>query len=159
MTRVSAMEAMQERLPGRGATMEGASEYVFVAEPGAAFGALRAVVLERRLAVLPEDALDRRLAFRPAGPADAQITALCAILDVGHGLSKLVVVCVDEADGSVVAPDPSFSGLFMHVEHTLHTAWGNRNGVALPPVIEVEQRFETEEGEARALALPPLQIS
>jgi hypothetical protein len=139
--------------------MEASSEYVVVAGPGAAFEALMDVVIERQLAVVEEDGLHRRLAFRLGGPPGGQIKALCAILDIGYGFSKLVVVCVDEADGCVVAPDGSLAGLFMQVEHTLHTMWGNRNGVALPPTVEVEPMLNTEEGEAGEFALSPLQVS
>ena len=150
---------VESGLAGKGLTMEGSSEYMVVARPGAAFEALREVVLERQLALVEEDVPYRRLAFRLGRPQDGQIKALCTILDVGDGFSKLVVVCVDEADGSVVAPDASLTGLFIQVEHTLHTAWGNRRGVALPPVIEFERRLHIEKGARREFALPPLQFS
>jgi hypothetical protein len=112
---------------------EGSSEYVFVEETGATFEALREVVRERQLPVVEEDPWHRRLSFR-LGRSEhgGQIRALCAILDVGHGLSKLVVVCVNEKDGSVVAPDGSLPPLFMQIEHTLHTRWGWTRGFALP---------------------------
>jgi len=113
--------------------MEGASEYVVVAGPGATFEALREAVLDRELPILEDDPRHRRLAVRLAQPHESeQFKALCAILDGGHGLTKIVVVCVDQ-DGGVVPLDPSLQSLFMRVEHTLHTASGGRRAVALPP--------------------------
>jgi hypothetical protein len=53
----------------------------------------------------------------------------------------------------------SLPGLFRQVEHTLCAAWGNRTGVALPPVIEFEQTLPTEHGAQREFALPPLQFN
>jgi hypothetical protein len=115
--------------------MEGSSEYIVVEGAEATFEALRDVVRERRLSVVEDDPPHRRLAFRLNHAQDgAQIKALCAILDLGHGLSKLVVVCFDEADGSVVAPDASLNGLFIHVEHTLHTASGKQRVLADTPI-------------------------
>jgi hypothetical protein len=113
------------------------SEYIVVRRAGATFEALREAVRERRLSVLEDDPRHLRLAFRLDGPQEGrQIKALCAILDVGQGLSKIVVVCVDEADGSVVAPDGSLQGLFMQVEHTLHTKRRTRE-VFAPPRLQV----------------------
>jgi hypothetical protein len=42
------------------------------------------------------------------------------------------VVCVDEADGSVVSPGASLDGLFMHIEHTLHATRGKQGEFTLP---------------------------
>jgi hypothetical protein len=44
------------------------------------------------------------------------------------------VVCIDEVDGAVAAPDASLQGLFMQIEHTLHTASGMRSILPLPPI-------------------------
>jgi hypothetical protein len=119
--------------------MKGASEYIFVAGVATTFDALRKAVLERNLPVIEEDPRHLRLAFRLDQPAGAEVTkALCAVLDVGHGLSKMVVVCVDEMDGGVIAPESSLDGLFIQVEHTLHTAGGKRTAFALPPLTKVE---------------------
>jgi hypothetical protein len=119
--------------------MKGASEYIVVAGVTATFEALRRAVRERNLSTIEEDPRHLRLAFRLDQPAEGEVTkALCAVLDVGHGLSKMVVVCLDEVDGSVVAPDASLAGLFIQVEHALHTASGKRTGFALPPLTEVE---------------------
>jgi hypothetical protein len=141
-----ATRAGMDRSPGA-RVMEGSSEYVLVEGTGATFDALRDVLRERRLPVVEEDPWRRRLAFRP-GRAEhgGQIKALCAIFDVGHGLSKLVVVCVDETDGSVVAPDDSLPGLFMQVEHTLHSTWGWTRGFALPPAVRAEKALHAERG-------------
>jgi hypothetical protein len=105
--------------------MKGASEYIVVAGVTATFDALREAVRERNLSTIEEDARHLRLAFRLDQPAEGEVTkALCAVLDVGHGLSKMVVVCVDEVAGSVIAPDAALDGLFIQVEHRLHTASG-----------------------------------
>jgi hypothetical protein len=117
----------------------GSSEYIVVAGVTDTFEALRDAVRERNVSTIEEDARHLRLAFRLDQPAKGEVTkALCAVLDVGHGLSKMVVVCVDEVDGSVLAPDASLDGLFIQVEHTLHTAGGKRMGFALPPLTHVE---------------------
>jgi hypothetical protein len=119
--------------------MTGASEYIVVAGVAATFEALRESVRERNLSVVEEDPRHLRLAFLLDQPAAAEaIKALCAVLDVGHGLSKMVVVCLDEVSGSVVAPDASLDGLFFQVEHTLHTASGKCMGFVLPPLAQVE---------------------
>jgi len=115
--------------------MEGASEYIVVAGAGATFEALRDAVLEWELPIVEDDPRHRRLAFRlDRAHESAQTKALCATLDAGRGLSKIVVVCVDADDGSVVAPDAFLEGLFMQVEHTLHTTSGGHRAVALPPI-------------------------
>jgi hypothetical protein len=114
--------------------MEGASEYVLVARTGVTFDALREAVGARGLPIVEDDARHRRLAFRLDRPRESgQTVALCAILDAGHGLSKIVVVCIDD-QGGVVAPDPSLQGLFIQVEHTVHTVRGTQRVVALPPI-------------------------
>jgi hypothetical protein len=119
--------------------MKGASEYIVVAGVTATFEALREALRHRNLSMIDEDPRHLRLAFRLDQPAEGEVTkALCAVLDAGHGLSKMVVVCVDEVDGSVLAPDASLDGLFIQVEHTLHTAGGKRMGLALPPLTQVE---------------------
>jgi hypothetical protein len=38
----------------------------------------------------------------------------------------LIAVCVDEADGSVVAPDATLAGLLIHVERALQTLSGKQ---------------------------------
>jgi hypothetical protein len=117
--------------------VKGASEYIVVAGVGPTFSALRGAVRERLLSVVEEDPRQLRLAFRLDHPQEGEVVkALCTVVDIGHGLSKLVVVCVDEADDRAVAPDAFLNGLFIQVEHTLHTARGERMGVALPPLIK-----------------------
>jgi hypothetical protein len=114
--------------------MEGASEYVVVAGTGATFDALGEAVRTRGLSIVEDDARHRRLAFRlDQPPRSGQIVALCAVLDAGHGLSKIVVVCLDD-QGGVAAPEPSLQGVFMQVEHTLHTVKGAQRVVTLPPI-------------------------
>lgn len=110
--------------------MEGASEYVVVGGATATFEALREVVGQRPLSVVEEDLRHRRLAVRFDEPqGGGQIKVLCAILDIGHGLSKLVAVCVDEANGSVMAPDATLTSLFIQVEHALQTVSGKQKDV------------------------------
>jgi hypothetical protein len=102
--------------------MKGSSEYLVMEGAEATFEALIDEVRERELSVLEDDPRHLRLALRlDQSHEGEQIKALCAILDLGDGSSKIVVVCVDEADGSVVSPDASLDGLFVHIEHTLHT--------------------------------------
>lgn len=115
--------------------MEGAYEYIVVERPEAAFEALRRCVCDRQLPIVEDDPRHRRLAFKVGDPdAPREIKALCAVLDAGHGLSKLVVVCFDESNGSLVAPDLALSGLFMQVEHELHALVARRGGFSLPPL-------------------------
>jgi hypothetical protein len=126
------------------AVMKGAREYIVVAGVDRTFEALREAVRQRNLSIAEEDPRHRRLAFRLDRPHEGElIKALCTILDVGHGLSKMVVVCVDDADGSVVAPDASLDGLFIQVEHTLHVAKGKRMGFALPRLTQVAPPVST----------------
>jgi hypothetical protein len=113
--------------------MKGSSEYIVMEGAEATFEAVREVVRERGLSVLGDDRRHLRLAFRlDQSDEGERIKALCAILDIGHGHSKIVVVCVDEADGSVVSPDGSLDRLFMHIEHTLHATRGKQEEFALP---------------------------
>jgi hypothetical protein len=128
--------------------VQGASEYIVAASPGATFEALREVLDERRLKVVEEDSRHLRLAFQLDRPqAGGQIEARCDTLSVVHGLSKLVVVCVDKADGSIVAPDASLTSLFIQVEHILHAARERQWGSPLPST-----------GQQTAFALPPLEV-
>jgi hypothetical protein len=133
----------------------GAREYIVVAGVEATFEALRRAVGERKLSPVEDDQRHHRLAFRLDQPHEGNpVKALCAVLDIGHGLSKLVVVCVDEADGSIVAADATLESLFMQVEHALHTAPGSRMDVALPPLLEVELMPHPATGEQAAAGKP-----
>jgi hypothetical protein len=129
------MVRTQRSESAKGGTMEGSSEYILVAGPAAAFKALREAVDGRGLTVVEDDPRHSRLAFQVDNPrASGRIKALCSVLDAGQGLSKLVVVCFDESDdGRLVDPELALSGLFMQVEHELHTRHGRRGTVALPP--------------------------
>ena len=114
--------------------MQGASTYVVMKGAEAAFAALRDAVHERELPLVEEDPEHLRLAFRLDVPHErVRIKAECAVVDVEHGFSEYTVVCTDEADGSVVALDPTLTSLFIQVEHRLHTARGTRRVTALPP--------------------------
>ena len=112
--------------------VENSVEYVVAAEAVATYEALSAVVRERQLTVVETDARHLRVSFQPATAGRSGDTkALCAVLDVGHGLSKVVAVCFDETDGSVVAPDGSLTGLFAQVERRLRGEIGDRGTVTL----------------------------
>jgi len=113
----------------------GSSEYVVVEGPCVTFEALRAVLDQRCLTVVEEDQGHLRLAFRFSDPhSSVRTRALCHVFDVGHGLAKLEVACIDERDGRLVAPDPSLTGLFMQLEHSLHAASGEQGRCVLPPL-------------------------
>ena len=96
--------------------MEGAYEYIVVGRPEPAFEALRDALCDRELPIVEDDDRHLRLAFTVGNPdVPREIKALCAVLDAGHGLSKIVIVCFDELNGNLVAPDLALSGLFMQV--------------------------------------------
>jgi hypothetical protein len=115
--------------------MDGTSEYIVVNGVEATFEALRDAVHQRQLPVVEEDPQHLRLAFRLNVPHERVKTKVeCAVIDVEHGLSELVVVCTDEVAGEVVAPDASLTALFMQVEHTLHTSTTRQKVVRLPPI-------------------------
>ena len=115
--------------------MEGAYEYIVVGRPEATFEALRDSVDDRNLPIVEDDPRHLRLAFRVGNPdLPREVKALCAVLDAGHGLSKIVIVCLDESDGNLVAPDLVLSGLFMQVEHELHASAQRHGGFSLPPL-------------------------
>jgi hypothetical protein len=114
--------------------MDGASEYIVVNGLDETFEALREAVHQRHLQVVDEDPEHLRLAFRLEFPHEPVKTrADCSIMSVEHGLSELVVVCTDEVDGGVIAPDASLTGLFIQVDHTLHTPQGRQKVIPLPP--------------------------
>lgn len=116
--------------------MEGASEYVFVGGPRATFDALSDVVGQRRLSVVEEDPRHRRLAVLLHEPHQngRPIKALCTSIDLGHGLSKLVALCVDEASGDVVTPGATLMSLFIEVEHALHSVSRKQEGALVGQV-------------------------
>ena len=100
--------------------MEGAAEYVVAERAVATFDALTAVVDERRFAVVRSDPRHLTLAFRATGGAWSDgMTVTCAVLDAGHGLSKLVLAGVDGADGSLVGLGDWPPSLFADVERRL----------------------------------------
>jgi hypothetical protein len=97
---------------------EGARECVVAARVDATFEALRDAVRERKLSLVEEDQRHLRLTFRLDHLHEGRtVRALCAVLDIGDGRSKVVVVCVDDVDGSVTAPDASVDGLLAQLEH------------------------------------------
>jgi hypothetical protein len=103
-----------------GATVEHSLESVVAAGAVATYEALTAVVQGRHLTIVEADARHHRLSFESTvNGGSGETRALCAVLDVGHGLSKVVAVCFDEADGTVVTPDTGLQGLFVEVERRL----------------------------------------
>jgi len=104
----------------RGGIVQGSSrEYALEGQAFATYDALEHVVRERYSRGVETDARHRRLSFnlRPAAP----ITTRCAVLDAGHGVSKLVVACSDDVQGSAVtAPEELLDGLVVDVQRRLH---------------------------------------
>lgn len=104
--------------------MEGSKECVLEGRAVAIYEALEGVVRERQLEVVEADTRHVRLGFTLCSEeAAADTRCLCAVLDAGHGLSKVVVVCFHEAEGDIApAPDRFLDGLFVQVERNLHGA-------------------------------------
>jgi len=67
-----------------------------------------------------------RPSFRPDG--DEPLTVMCAVLDAGHGLSKLVATGVDGEDGRIVSVDGYAPRLFADVERRLREKAVDRSG-------------------------------
>ena len=79
-------------------------EYVVAARAVETYEALAAAVQDRHLSVTQADTRHLTLTFRPAGLEGSEDAAvLCAVLDAGHGLSKLVLAGAREDDENVVA--------------------------------------------------------
>ena len=73
--------------PVGGGTVENSVEYIVAAGAVATYEALTAVVRERHLTVVEADARHLRLTFqRATAGRSGETKALCAVLDVGHGL-------------------------------------------------------------------------
>jgi len=108
--------------------MEGAAEYVLAERAVATYDALAAVVDERGLVVVQTDLRHLTLAFRVGGGAwSDDLTVMCAVLDAGHGLSKLVLVGVDPGDGSFIGLGDWPVSLFADVERRLRDEAGKRS--------------------------------
>jgi len=100
--------------------MEGATEYVVAERAVATYDALAAVVDERGFDIVQSDPRHLTLAFRASGGAwSDDLTLNCAVLDTGHGLSKLVLVGIDAGDGRFVALGDWPLSLFADVERRL----------------------------------------
>ena len=107
----------------RGGIVQGSSrEYALEAQAFATYDALEDVVRERRFEVVAADPRHRRLSFTlRSQQAAAGIEVRFAVLDAGHGVSKLVVVCSDDVLGSAVAaPEELLEGLVVDVRRRLH---------------------------------------
>lgn len=106
--------------------MQGSTEYIVAARPLAAFEALAAVVRDRALPVMRANERHLTIVFRPDG--DEPLTVMCAVLDAGHGLSKLVATGVDGEDGRIVSVDGYAPRLFADVERRLREKAVDRSG-------------------------------
>ena len=112
--------------------MEGSSKYVVAGRAVATYEALAAVVRERLLVIVQADVRHLTLAFRPGGDEWGEgLTVLCAVLDTGHGLSKLVLIGLEEQDGSAVGLGGYPRRLFEDVERRLRSEAGDRMSGAL----------------------------
>lgn len=111
--------------------MQGCSEYVVAARVEAAYDALTAVVRERLLVVVHSDVRHLTLTLRPDGGGTSDRTVFAAVLDAGHGLSKLVLTGRDDRDGSTVDLADFPVRLFTDVELLLRSETGDRTAGAL----------------------------
>ena len=112
--------------------MQGSSEYVVAARAVTAYDALTAAVCERHFVVVQADVRHLTLAFRPGGHdwGDGP-TVLAAVLDAGHGLSKLVLTGRSGGDGRTVGLADAPVSLFADVERRLRSEAGDRRGGSL----------------------------
>ena len=113
--------------------MQGCSEYVVAARAVAAYDAVTAAVCERLFVVVRSDVRHLTLALRPGGER-SDLTVLVAVLDAGHGLSKLVLTGRDDRNGSTVDLTDFPVSLFADVERRLRSEVGDRPDGALVPV-------------------------
>ena len=105
--------------------MEGAAEYVVAERAIATYDALTAVVDERGFVVVQADLRHLTLVFRAGGGAwSGDLTVMCAVVDAGHGLSKLVLVGVDPGDGGFISLGDWPLSLFADVERRLRDEAG-----------------------------------
>jgi len=111
--------------------MEGCSEYVVAARVVAAYDALTAAARERLFVVVHSDVRHLTLTLRPGGGERSEMTVFAAVLDAGHGLSKLVLTGRDDRDGSTVDLAGFPASLFADVELWLRSGAGDRTDGAL----------------------------
>ena len=95
-------------------------EYVVVAGPVEAYDALSAALRSAKVEILQADDRHLTVAFR-TGEAEwgNDPTILVAVLDVGHGLCKFVLVARDGRDGGAVEVTEAPYLLFAEVEQIL----------------------------------------
>ena len=104
--------------------MRGFSEYVLAARPVAAYEVLVTTVRERQAVVVRVDARHLTLAFRPGGfEWGEDTTVIAAVLDAGHGLSKLVLAGCDR-DGETFDLGDAPTTIFAEVEQKLRSGAG-----------------------------------
>jgi hypothetical protein len=82
--------------------MGGTFEYALAVRAVAAYTAVTAVVRQRLCVVVHSDVRYRTVTFRPWDAKRSDLTVYAAVLDTGHGLSKLVLTARDDRDGSIV---------------------------------------------------------
>ena len=102
-----------------------ASEYVFAARAVAAYGAATAVARERLCVVIHSDVRHRTLTFRPGGAERCDLTVFAAVLDAGHGLSKLVLTARDDRDGRTVDLADFSVSFFLDIARRLRSETGD----------------------------------
>ena len=106
--------------------MQGCSEYVVAAGAVAAYDALTAAGRERLFVVVHSDVRHLTLTLRPGGGESRDLLVFAAVLDAGHGLSKLVLTGRDNRDGSTIDLADLPVSLFANVERRLRSESGNR---------------------------------
>ena len=104
--------------------IDGCSEYVVAARALDAY-ALTVVVDERLFVVVHSDVRHLTPALRPGGEM-SDLTVFAAVLDAGHGLSKLVLSGRDDRDGSIVGLADFSVSLFADVGRWLRSEAGDR---------------------------------
>ena len=80
--------------------MGGTFEYVLAARAVAAYAAVTAVAGEWLCVVVHSDVRHRTVTFRPWEAERSDLTVFAAVLDTGHGLSKIVLTARDDRDES-----------------------------------------------------------
>jgi hypothetical protein len=111
-----------------GGTVQGSSEYVVAARAVAVYDALTAVGRERHFVVVHSDGRHLTLALRPGDRERSDLTVFAAVLDAGHGLSKLVLTGRDDRDGSTVGLADFPVSLFADIKRRLRHQVGARAG-------------------------------
>jgi hypothetical protein len=102
------------------------SEYVVASRTTTAYEALLAVVCERQFPIVRSESRHLTVTFRPDSAECSETLVYAAVLDAGHGLSKLIVTGRDEHGVAIVELADLPRGLFAEVERRLQS--GSRTG-------------------------------